>query len=346
MRVVVTGGAGFIGSNLLHYWAERHPKDELVTLDLLTYAGHRSSIEDLEKEGRLTFVHGDVSDPKVVRSSFRGADLVLHLAAESHVDRSISDAAPFLKTNVLGTYQVLEAARALDLPRVHLVSTDEVFGSLPLGEKDRRFDANTRYAPRNPYSASKAAADHLGRSYHETYGLPVTLSNCGNNYGPYHHPEKLIPLAITRLLAGEKVPVYGDGLNVRDWIYVEDHCSALEAIALRGTPGATYLLGAEEERSNLDVVRGLLRIFGKGEEAIQFVPDRPGHDRRYAIDPRAAQKALGWKPSVKFEAGLEQTVRWYREHRAWWEPLLRSVPAEKERRAAAENARPVPRTAR
>jgi dTDP-glucose 4,6-dehydratase len=340
MRVVVTGGAGFIGSNLLHYWARQHPDDELVTLDLLTYAGHRSSIEDLERQGRLQFVLGSVADPGVADRTFRGADLVLHLAAESHVDRSIADPAPFLTTNVLGTYTVLESARRLDVPRVHVVGTDEVFGSLPLDEPRARFTSRTPYAPRNPYSASKAASDHLARSYHATYGLPVTLSNCGNNYGPYQHPEKLIPLAITRLLAGEKVPVYGDGKNVRDWIYVEDHCAALDAIYRLGKPGETYLLGAGEERSNLEVVRDLLRLMKAPPDRVRFVPDRPGHDRRYAIDARAAMKALGWRPAVRWEEGLSRTVDWYRSHRSWWEPLVPKVPSEAARLSGAPLARP------
>lgn len=339
MRVVVTGGAGFIGANLLHHWAREHPSDDLVTLDLLTYAGHRSSVHDLEEEGRLTFVQGSVADREVVESTLRGADLLFHLAAESHVDRSIDDPSPFLTTNVVGTFTILEAARRLDVPRTHVVSTDEVFGSLPLEDRGRRFGPGTPYAPRNPYAASKAAADHLARAYHNTYGLAVTLSNCGNNYGPYQHPEKLIPLAIARLAAGEKVPVYGDGKNVRDWIYVEDHCSALDAISKRGRPGETYLLGAEEERSNLEVVRALLRAFGRSEDAIEFVPDRPGHDRRYAIEAGPAREALGWRPSLTLEEGLRATVRWYREHRDWWEPLVHEVPSSRGTGTAASGAR-------
>ncbi len=336
VKVVVTGGAGFIGANLLHYWARERPQDELVTLDALTYAGHRSSLVDLERAGKLRFVRGNVSDPGVVRRTLRGADLVVHLAAESHVDRSIEDPAPFLTTNVLGSLTVLEAARQLDVGRTHFVSTDEVYGSLPLGRPKLRFGPGTPYAPRNPYSASKAAADHLARSYHATYGLPVTISNCGNNYGPYQHPEKLIPLAITRLLAGLRVPVYGDGRNVRDWIYVEDHCRALDAIARRGRAGETYLLGAEEERSNLEVVRTLLATMGrKGTamgKAIERVPDRQGHDRRYAIDPRRSMSALRWRPQVHFEEGIARTVRWYLDHRPWWEPLLAGLPRAPRRR--------------
>ena len=331
MRVVVTGGAGFIGANLLHYWIREHPEDELITLDLLTYAGHRTSIADLEQDGTLQFVQGNVADAKVVESTLRGADLVLHLAAESHVDRSIADPSAFLATNVMGTFTVLEAARRMDVKRTHVVSTDEVYGSLPLDRPEVRFVPGTPYAPRNPYSASKAAADHLARSYHNTYGLPVTLSNCGNNYGPYQHPEKLIPLAISRLLDGRKVPVYGDGRNVRDWIYVEDHCRALDAIVRRGRLGETYLIGAQEEKSNLELVQTLLRLMSKARDDLEFVPDRPGHDLRYAIDSRPSQEALDWHPTVRFEEGLARTIEWYRSHRSWWEPLRTAVPASEQR---------------
>ncbi len=324
MRVLVTGGAGFIGANLLYLLARNHPEDTLVTLDALTYAGHRESVRPLEDSGRLEFHHGDIRSRETVEPLVRAADAVVHLAAESHVDRSIADAIPFLETNVLGTGVLLEAARRADLKRFHLVSTDEVLGSLPLDRPDLKFTATSPYDPRSPYAASKAGADHLARAYFHTYGLPVTLSNCSNNFGPYHHPEKLIPLAVTNLLRGRKVPIYGDGKNVRDWIHVEDHCSALDLILRRGTPGETYLIGADQERTNNEVVRALLHILGKGAEWIEYVPDRLGHDRRYAIDARLIRETLGWRPRFEFEEALRQTVQWYSDHREWWMPLVRA----------------------
>ncbi len=322
MKVLVTGGAGFIGANLLHLWSARHPDDELATLDALTYAGHLSSIQPLLDSGRVRFLRGDIADPDAARDALRGCELVVHLAAESHVDRSISGPAPFLRTNVLGTGILLEAARLEDVTRFHHVSTDEVFGSLPLEGTPERFRPDRRYDPRSPYSASKAAADHLVRAYHHTYGLPVTISNGGNNYGPFQDPEKLVPKAITRLLAGRTVPIYGDGRNVRDWIHVRDHCEALDQISHRGRVGSTYLVGADSERSNLDLVRTILESLGLGMERIEFVADRPGHDRRYALDASATTEELGWRPSIPFTEGIHQTVAWYRAHPDWWGPLL------------------------
>jgi dTDP-glucose 4,6-dehydratase len=322
MRIVVTGGAGFIGANLLHYLARTHPKDTLVTLDKLTYAGNRSSIRDLERSGKVDFIRGDIGSFGVVERTLRGADVVIHLAAETHVDRSIADAAPFLSTNVTGTWVLLESCRRLDIDRFYLVSTDEVMGSLPLDRPNLRFQLSTRYDPRSPYSASKAAADHLARAYYYTYGLPVVISNCGNNYGPYQHPEKLIPLAITHIMQGRKVPLYGDGKNVRDWIHVEDHCRAIDTIARKGKAGDTYLVGAKSERSNIEVLSTILALMGKGEDCIEHVADRPGHDRRYAIDPSYLVNRLGWKPLIPFEKGVAMTVKWYMENRKWWEPLV------------------------
>ncbi len=322
MRILVTGGAGFIGANLLRLLSNEHPEDQLTTIDALTYAGHRESVRDLEKSKKLRFVHADIRSREAVDPLVKESDLVIHLAAESHVDRSISDAMPFLETNVLGTGVLLEAARRHDLARFHLVSTDEVMGSLPLDRPEVKFDRRTPYDPRSPYAASKAAADHLARAYFHTYRLPVTISNCANNFGPYHHPEKLIPLAITHLLRGKRVPIYGDGKNVRDWIYVEDHGRAVDLVARKGTPGETYLIGAECERSNNEVVHQILKILGKGGESLEYVPDRPGHDRRYAIDPSFLRDSLGWKPRYSFEESLRRTVEWYVQNRAWWEPLL------------------------
>ncbi|MCI4358739.1 MAG: dTDP-glucose 4,6-dehydratase [Thermoplasmata archaeon] len=321
MRVLVTGGAGFIGANLLYHWAERHPEDELATLDALTYAGHLESIRPLLDSGRIRFVHGDIADPAVVREAVRGIDTIVHLAAESHVDRSIEAPAPFVRTNVVGTQVLLDAARASDVRRFHHVSTDEVFGSLPLEDRETRFTATTPYDPRSPYSATKAGADHLVRAYLHTYGLPVTISNCGNNYGPYQHPEKLVPKAITRLLNGQQVPLYGDGRNVRDWIFVGDHCRALDLIVQQGRTGSTYLIAGEGGHSNRELVGKILAVLGLGEERIEYVADRPGHDLRYALDASPSLLELGWRPQVGFEEGLTATIEWYRSRRDWWEPL-------------------------
>jgi len=321
MRVVITGGAGFIGSNLVHYWTVQHPEDALTVVDALTYAGRRESLADLEGRRGYTFVKADIGDATAMLTAVRGADLVINLAAETHNDRAIIDPLPFATTNVVGTMVLLEACRKADVRRFHHVSTDEVYGSLDL-DTPARFTESSPYRPRGPYSASKAASDHLVRAWHETYGLNATVSNCGNNFGPYQHPEKLIPLAITHLIHGERVPVYGDGKNVRDWIYVEDHCSALDLISRKGANGSTYLVSAENELSNRELVTRLARLFGKGPEALESLPDRPGHDRRYALDPSKLRNELGWRPRFHFDEALERTVRWYRENPSWWSPLL------------------------
>jgi dTDP-glucose 4,6-dehydratase len=321
VRVLVTGGAGFIGANLLYEWSRLHPDDELATLDSLTYAGRLESIQPLIDSGRVRFLKHDVADPVAVRDAVRGVDLILHLAAESHVDRSIAEPAPFVRTNVVGTQVLLDAARAADVGWYHQVSTDEVYGSLPIDPASGAFTEQSRYDPRSPYSATKAGADHLVRAYYHTYGLRTTISNCGNNYGPYQHPEKLIPKAISRLLRGQKVPIYGSGHNVRDWIHVRDHCHALDLITHRGEAGRTYLVGASNERTNLQIVRALLAILGLGEDRIEFVADRPGHDLRYALDAREIRDLLGWRPTTLFDQGLKETVEWYRAHPEWWEPV-------------------------
>lgn len=318
MNILVTGGAGFIGANFILYWLKNHPGDTIVNLDKLTYAGNLENLKEVEGAANYRFIHGDICDKDVVHGAMQGIDTVVHFAAESHVDRSILDAAPFIKTNVEGTYVLLEAAVQNKVTRFHHISTDEVFGSLPLNS-DLKFTDTTPYDPRSPYSASKAGSDHLVRAYHETYGLPVTISNCSNNFGPYHFPEKLIPLAITNLMEGKKVPVYGDGLNVRDWLYVEDHCRAIEAILENGTIGKTYLIGGlTEDIPNIEVVKRIIRHMGMNEEMIEYVKDRPGHDRRYAIDWSTINKELGWSPQYTFDEALESTITWFKEHTDWW----------------------------
>ncbi len=320
MRLLVTGGAGFIGSNFVRFWLANHPGDTIVNLDALTYAGNAENVRGLDAD-RHTFIHGDIRDAEAVRKAMEGADTVVHFAAETHVDRSIDGSRIFLETNVLGTHTLLEEAKRCGVKRFHHISTDEVFGTLDLGDK-RRFDERSPYDPRSPYSASKAASDHLVRSYFHTHGLPVTISNCSNNYGPYHFPEKLIPLMITNALRDIPLPVYGDGKNVRDWIHVEDHCAGIEAVLLNGTAGETYCLGGNAERANIDVVKNILQILGKPESLIQFVEDRKGHDRRYAIDSGKAKKELGWEPKKTFEQGLEETVEWFKSNERWWKPLV------------------------
>lgn len=320
MKLFVTGGAGFIGSNFIRYYLAEHPQDTIVCFDALTYAGNMANIEDLLNPERLVFVKGDIRRMDQVMAAMDGCDVVVHFAAESHVDRSITGPGEFVTTNVVGTQVLLEAAKQLKLQRFHHISTDEVFGALPLDSKVR-FDEHTPYNPHSPYSASKAASDHLVRAYGDTYGLPITISNCSNNYGPYHYPEKFIPLAITNLLQERKIPVYGDGLYVRDWLHVTDHARAIDLILHKGRDGQTYLVGGYGERSNKQVVELLLNYMDKDESMVEQVQDRPGHDRRYAIDPAKIEKELGWKPMVEFEDGLKETVEWYREHADWWKPL-------------------------
>lgn len=323
VRILVTGGAGFIGSNLLHYWSFHHPEDSIVCLDMLTYAGHYGSISDLVETGKVSFIKGDISDREIVAKAMMDVDTVVHLAAESHVDRSIADPESFLRTNVLGTMVLLDEARRCDVGRFHHVSTDEVFGSLDLETQDS-FTEESAYNPRSPYAASKAAADHLVKAYGATYGLPFSLTNSGNNYGPFQHPEKLIPRFLTLLLSGHKVPVYGDGLNVRDWIFVEDHCSALERVIMKGKNGVTYLISGRNEISNIGLTRMLLNSLDLDVSRIDYVQDRPGHDRRYSLDDTKLRTELGWQPNWSLEAGLKETISWYRENESWWKPLVDS----------------------
>ncbi|PIZ66817.1 dTDP-glucose 4,6-dehydratase [Candidatus Roizmanbacteria bacterium CG_4_9_14_0_2_um_filter_39_13] len=321
MKLLVTGGAGFIGSNFIHYWLEKHPDDHIVNFDKLTYAGNLSSLKDVENNSHYSFHKGDIVDKKAVDKVMPDIDIVVHFAAESHVDRSIQDASPFVMTNVVGTHVLLESALKYKIKRFHHISTDEVFGALQLDSTDK-FTVNTCYNPHSPYSASKAGSDHLVRAYFDTYDLPITITNCSNNFGPYHFPEKLIPLAITNLLEGKKIPVYGDGKYVRDWLYVEDHCRAIDMILTNGKVGSTYLVGGQtEDISNLEVIKKILKIMDASEESIEYVTDRKGHDRRYAIDWSKTQEELGWKPEYDFDSALEKTIQWYKDNENWWRKL-------------------------
>jgi dTDP-glucose 4,6-dehydratase len=319
MKLLVTGGAGFIGSNFVLYWLKNHPEDELVNIDKLTYAGNPENLKDAESAQGYTFVQADICDRDAVAAVMKGTDMVVHFAAESHVDRSIADPGEFVKTNVLGTQVLLECALHAEVNRFHHISTDEVFGSLDL-DSEAKFTEITKYDPRSPYAATKAASDHLVRAYFHTFGLPVTISNCSNNYGPYQFPEKLIPLAITNILEGKKVPVYGTGRNVRDWLFVDDHVRGIETILKSGSIGETYAMGGMTDRiSNLDIVKKITDIMGADESVIEFVADRPGHDLRYAIDWTKMKETFGWQPRHDFDTYLERTVSWYRDNPQWWQ---------------------------
>lgn len=321
MKLLVTGGAGFIGSNFIHYWLKNHPDDQIVNFDKLTYAGNLANLSSVEDNPAYSFFHGDICDPEAVAEAMRGIEVVVHFAAESHVDRSIKDPSVFVRTNVLGTQVLLDASLRNTVKRFHHISTDEVFGALSLETEDK-FSEKTPYNPRSPYSASKAGADHLVRAYHITYGLPVTITNCSNNFGPYHFPEKLIPLAITNLLEDKKVPVYGDGLYIRDWLYVEDHARAIDMVLQKGKVGETYLVGGMKKLySNIDIVKKIIALLGKDESYIEFVKDRPGHDRKYDVDWTKIHHELGWEPQYDFETWLEKTVQWYKENEAWWKAV-------------------------
>ena len=324
MKLIITGGAGFIGSNFIHYQLKHHPEDEFICLDKLTYAGNLSSLKGAMEQTNFKFVKGDIADRDFVYSLFETEkpDVVINFAAESHVDRSILEPELFLKTNVIGTGVLMDACRKYGIKRYHQVSTDEVYGDLPLDRLDLFFTETTPLHTSSPYSASKASADLLVLAYHRTYGLPVTISRCSNNYGPYHFPEKLIPLMIINALYDKALPVYGDGANVRDWLYVEDHCSAIDLIIRNGREGEVYNVGGHNEKSNLDVVKIILKALGKSEDLITFVKDRPGHDRRYAIDPTKIHNELGWLPQTKFENGIEKTIDWYLANKYWWQEII------------------------
>lgn len=324
-KILVTGGAGFIGSNFIRYFLKNHKDVQIINLDKLTYAGHLSSIKDFEKNKNYQFIKGDIVDVEKVNSVFEGVDQVVHFAAESHVDRSIAKPGEFVRTNVLGTQILLDAALKHKIKRFHHVSTDEVFGALPLDSKEK-FDENTPYNPRSPYSASKAGSDHLVRAYFETYALPITITNCSNNFGPYQDPEKFIPRTITSLLEDKKIAVYGDGKYVRDWLFVEDHVRAIECVLEKGKVGETYLVGGQtKDTSNLEVVEKIIEILGKRKDSIEFVKDRPGHDRRYAVNWSKINKDLGWSPKYDFGTWLSKTVKWYKENENWWKPLKKEA---------------------
>lgn len=315
MKILVTGGAGFIGSNFIHYWLKKYPDDKIINLDVLTYAGNLENLKDIENNKNYRFVKGDICDTEPVNELVKAVDLIVHFAAESHVDRSIKNSSDFIRTNVEGTRVLLDAAKNSGGVRFHHISTDEVFGSL--GPDELKFNENTPYNPKSPYSASKAASDHLVRAYCHTHKLPITISNCTNNYGSYQFPEKIIPLFITNLLEGKKVPIYGEGRNIRDWIYVDDHNAGVDAVIQKGKIGETYCLGGGNELTNLEITKKILKLMGADEDMIEYVADRPGHDFRYAMDYSKAEKELGWRPETDFSQGLTKTVEWYKNNQEW-----------------------------
>jgi len=324
MKILVTGGCGFIGANFILYWHKNYPGDIIINVDALTYAGNRENLKDVEDSPEYVFVHADICNNEKMLEVTKGVDVIVHFAAESHNDRAISDPALFVRTNVLGTHTLLDVARQNNIKRFHHISTDEVYGALSLNDP-QKFTEERAYNPRSPYSASKAASDHLVRAYFHTYGLPVTITNCSNNLGPFQFPEKIIHLFITNLLEGKKVPVYGDGLYVRDWIYVEDHCRAIDLVIKKGILGETYLIGANNEVPNIILAKKIISLLQKDDSFIEYVTDRPGHDRRYAIESAKIQR-LGWNPLFSFDDALKETVRWYVEHQAWWKRLKHKKP--------------------
>ena len=324
MKILVTGGAGFIGGNFVHYMVNKYPNYEIVNLDALTYAGNLETLKDVENKDNYKFVKGDIADRDFIFSLFEREkfDIVVNFAAESHVDRSVETPDIFVRTNILGTQVLLDASRKYEVKRYHQVSTDEVYGDLPLDRLDLFFTEETALNPSSPYSASKASADFLVYAYNRTFGMNTTISRCSNNYGPYHFPEKLIPLMISRALNNESLPVYGDGKNVRDWLHVEDHCSAIDLIIHKGKSGEVYNVGGHNERTNLEVVKTILKALDKPESLITYVKDRPGHDLRYAIDPKKLENELGWKPKYNFDTGIDMTIKWYLDNKYWWQNII------------------------
>ncbi|WP_199624239.1 dTDP-glucose 4,6-dehydratase [Paenibacillus alkalitolerans] len=320
MRILVTGGAGFIGSNFVLYMLKQQPSYRIINLDALTYAGNLENLSEVQQESNYRFVKGDIADAQLIDTIFQEEKIgaVINFAAESHVDRSITEPEIFVKTNVLGTQVLLDAARKYGVQKYIQISTDEVYGTL--GESGL-FSETTPLTPNSPYSASKAGGDLMVRAYHETYGLPVNITRCSNNYGPYHFPEKLIPLMITNALNDQPLPVYGDGLNIRDWLYVEDHCSAIDLVLHKGVNGEVYNVGGNNERTNIDIVKRILKELNKSEGLIKYVQDRPGHDRRYGIDATKIRTELGWQPAYDFESGIDKTIQWYLNNETWWKRI-------------------------
>ena len=325
MTIIVTGGAGFIGSNFVYFQLEKHPEDRIVCVDALTYAGNLKTLKDAMENPNFRFVKADIADREAMERLFEEEkpDIIVNVAAESHVDRSIANPGIFLQTNIMGTQVLMDACRKYGTQRFHQVSTDEVYGDLPLDQPDLFFTENTPIHTSSPYSASKASADLLVLAYHRTFKLPVSITRCSNNYGPYHFPEKLIPLMISRALADESMPVYGKGENVRDWLYVEDHCAAIDLVMRKGRAGEVYNVGGHNERSNLEVVKTILRELDKPESLIHYVTDRPGHDMRYAIDPTKIHEELGWLPQTMFDDGIRMTIQWYLDNKDWWQDILK-----------------------
>ena len=324
MKLLITGGAGFIGSNFIFYMRKAHPDYELLCIDKLTYAGNLATLDSVMEAPNFKFIRADIADRKAIYEIFETEkpDVVVNFAAESHVDRSIENPSVFLETNVMGTQVMLDASRKYGVKRYHQVSTDEVYGDLPLDRPDLFFTEHTPLHTSSPYSASKASADLLCNAYQRTYGMPITISRCSNNYGPYQFPEKLIPLMIANALADKALPVYGEGLNVRDWLYVEDHCAAIDLIMEKGKVGNVYNIGGHNEMKNIDIVKIILKALDKPESLITHVTDRKGHDMRYAIDPTFIHNELGWLPATKFEDGIQKTIRWYLENKSWWENII------------------------
>ena len=324
MKIIVTGGAGFIGGNFMHYMVNKYPEDTIICLDSLTYAGNLETLEPLRDKPNYKFIKEDITNRDGIFKIFEEIkpDIVVNFAAESHVDRSVTMPEIFARVNILGTQTLMDACRKYGIKRFHQVSTDEVYGDLPLDRPDLFFTETTPLHASSPYSASKASADLMVLAYFRTFKLPVTISRCSNNYGPYHFPEKLIPLMIIRALNNEKLPVYGEGKNVRDWLYVEDHCTAIDLIIRNGKDGEVYNVGGHNERANIDVVKIILKELGKSEDLIEYVTDRPGHDLRYAIDPHKLETELGWKPKYNFDTGIKETIKWYLDNKPWWEHII------------------------
>lgn len=324
MKILVTGGLGFIGTNFIKYWFKNHPQDSIINFDKITYAANPANLTDIENNPNYQFVKGDICDPAAVDPVMKGIDLVVHFAAESHVDRSIDDPLLFVKTNVLGTYTLLQAALEHKVPHFHHVSTDEVYGTIAL-DSNQQFNESTHYDPTSPYAASKASSDHFVRAFVKTYKLPATITNCSNNYGPYQHPEKMIPRMITNLINGNKVPIYGQGLNFRDWVFVDDHCRAIELVIQKGRKGETYCVGGlVGQVANIDLVKKVLQLMGKSESNLEFVTDRPAHDN-YSVNWQKIKNELGWQPQESLNSGLQKTINWYQDNSGWWQQSKRDA---------------------